>query len=398
MNKILHIITRLDQGGSAQNTLLTCLGLNRKYDFVLVHGLSHESEMTDLEQKRVDMQVREARENGVKVIAVPFLVRRINPVFDFVAFLFLLRLMIRERPSIVHTHTSKAGVLGRLAAKIAGVPLTVHTPHGHVFYGHFSPMVSRVFLVIERIMAHITDCTVALTEGEKKDYIKFAVSDAESTVTIHSGVDIELFRDAKGDIEAIKRTLALGPKELVVGTVGWLIPVKGPMHLLRAMGRVWRAYPDTRLVFVGKGELEGALKKEALEMGISDRVLFLGWRDDIPEVMHLIDIFVLPSLNEGMGRVLVEAMAVGRPVVASNVGGIPGLVSQGENGLLVPPGDIEALAKGIESLLSDAAKRKQFGEHGKKKADKYSLDSMLAKIDFLYSRLLMRKQSPGEGP
>jgi len=388
MNKIFHIITRLDQGGSAQNTLLTCLGLHHKYDLVLVHGTSRESEMTDLEQQRVKMQVREAREGGVKVIEVPFLVRRIDPVFDLLAFLLILRLIVRERPSIVHTHTSKAGVLGRLAAKMAGAPLTVHTPHGHVFYGHFSPIVSRIFLVIERILAHITDCTVALTEGEKQDYIKFGVSQAKSTVTIHSGVNVELFREPKGDIEWIKRSLGIGKKELVVGSVGWLLPVKGPLNLLKAMERVWQTYPDTRLLFVGKGELEGSLKKEALGMGFSDRVSFLGWRDDIPEIMHLIDIFVLPSLNEGMGRVLVEAMAAGRPVVASNVGGIPGLISHEENGLLLPPGNIEALAEGIELLLSDEAKRKRLGENGKKDVDKYGLEPMLSKIDLLYSHLL----------
>ena len=392
MNKILHIITRLDQGGSAQNTMLTCLGLNRKYDLVLAHGLSRESEMTDLEQERVEMQVREAGEEGVKVIAVPSLVRRISPFKDLATLVFLWRLMIRERPSVVHTHTSKAGMLGRLAASLAKVPLKVHTPHGHVFYGHFNPVVSRLFLLLERIMSRITDCTVALTEGERKDYMRFSVSDPDRTVTIHSGVDIVFFRDTVKDVEAIRRSLAIGPKELVVGTVGWLLPIKGPMYLLRAMARVWQTYPDTRLVFAGKGELERALKKEAQEMGASDRVLFLGWRDDIPEVMHMMDVFVLPSLNEGMGRVLVEAMAAGRPVVASNIGGIPDLVSHGENGLLVPAGDVAALARGIRSLLANSAQRKELGEQGKKTADRYGLDLMLTKIDRLYARLLRQRR------
>lgn len=291
MHKILHIITRLDMGGSAQNTLLTCIGLTDKYEVVLVHGLSRESGMTDLEKTELNYQIRLARCKGVKTIASPALVRKIDPFRDVMAFFSLLQLICREKPAIVHTHSSKAGILGRLAARISGVPTIIHTPHGHAFFGHFNPLTSKMFLLIERFFDSITDCMVALTEGEKEDYIELSVSRREKIATIHSGVEIDRFTDVKISIDAKKETIGLDPDHLVVGTVGLLLAVKGPACLLEAMVGVWQEYPDARLVFVGKGDLEEKLKAKAFEMETADKVLFLGWRDDIPEIMQLFDVF-----------------------------------------------------------------------------------------------------------
>jgi hypothetical protein len=167
--KVIHIITRLDRGGSAQNTLLTCHELSERYEMVLAHGLSLESKMTGWEKQSVDRRVKEAEGRGVKVIPIPSLVRRVSPVHDLRAFFSLWRLMIKEKPAIVHTHTYKAGILGCWAAKIAGVPIIVHTPHGHVFYGHFGPFATRLFIIIERFTASIMDRIVALSEGERND-------------------------------------------------------------------------------------------------------------------------------------------------------------------------------------------------------------------------------------
>ena len=161
MTKVLHIITRLDMGGSAQNTLLSCKELCGKYEILLVHGLSHESGMSDLEKQIVEDGVGQAQKNGVKVIALPTLVRSIRPIKDFRALLSIIWLLLKEKPDIVHTHSSKAGILGRLAAKIAGAPHIIHTPHGHVFYGHFGAFASRVFLWIEKVFSTFTDRVVA---------------------------------------------------------------------------------------------------------------------------------------------------------------------------------------------------------------------------------------------
>jgi glycosyltransferase involved in cell wall biosynthesis len=385
MVKVLHIITRLDAGGSAQNTLLTCLGLNKeRYEVILAHGLSLESHMTDWEKSSVGKGLKEAEDQGVKVIPVPSLVRRMDPVQDLRAFICLWMLLIRERPAIVHTHTSKAGLLGRWAAKLAGVPIVVHTPHGHVFYGHFGPLVSRFFLALEKIASPLTDRLVALTEGERNDYIELSVCKADRVLTIHSGVDIDRYRTAQVDVKKKMRSLGLSPNGLVVGTVGWLLPIKGPMVLLKAMAGVWQTHPEIRLFYVGKGELEAGLKAEALRMGQSDRVSFLGWREDIPEIMKILDIFVLPSLNEGMGRVLAEAMAAGKPVVASNTGGIPDLVKHGLNGFLVEPGDVNGFCLAIQKLSNDEKMRDEMGKQGRTVAQDFGVEKMVGKIDALY--------------
>ncbi len=387
-NKILHIITRLDMGGSAQNTLLTCHNLSLKYEMVLVHGLSQESNMTDSEKEAVEAQIESARVNGVRIVAAPSLVRRVSPVRDILALVDLVRIIRKEMPDIVHTHTSKAGILGRLATKLINVPSIVHTPHGHVFYGHFGPWLSRIFIWIEKLFSCFTDRIITLTEGEKKDYLELSLCAPGKLFKIHSGVDIEKFK--RNPVSAVekKRSLGLAQNNLVVGFVGWLLPIKGPMHLLKAMENVWQHHDDSILVFIGKGELDVDLRAEALRTGANGRVHFLGWRNDIQEIMPLFDIFVLPSLNEGMGRVLVEAMAAGKPIVASNVGGIPDLVEHDVNGLLVPPGDEKALAAGIRQLIDDPEKAKIMGQRGRELCHQFSLESMVDKLDNLYKDLL----------
>ncbi len=374
-------------GGSAQNTLLTCLELSRKFEMVLVCGLSQESNMSGSEREAVDRQINDTRVNGVKIVQVPFLLRRISPLNDVRALYDLVRIIRSEKPDVVHTHTSKAGILGRIAAKIARVPLIIHTPHGHVFYGHFGPVLSKIFLWIERLFASLTDRVVVLTDGEGQDYTNLNVYPEEKIVKIHSGVDIDKF--ALSPVSAVekKRSLGLNQNGLVVGFIGWLMPIKGPMHLLKAMEDVWQVHDDTILVFIGKGDLDVDLRTEALKTSANGRVNFLGWRSDIDEIMPLFDIFVLPSLNEGMGRVLVEAMAAGKPVVASNVGGIPDLVQHEHNGLLVPPGDEKALAAAIRQLINDPEKAKLMGRRGRQFCHQFSVESMAEKIDSLYTEL-----------
>jgi glycosyltransferase involved in cell wall biosynthesis len=392
MIKILHIITRLDIGGSAQNTLLTCTRLSRKYEMVLVHGRSLESNMTEAEQQVIRRNIERARKQGVRFICLSSLIRRINPVKDLWTLFSLFWILFREKPAIVHTHTSKAGLLGRLAAKMVGVPVIIHTAHGHVFYGHFGRWASRFFLWIEKIFAHFTDRLIALTEGEREDYIVLSVAPHEKITTIHSGVDIDGYLSDQVDVMEKKHSLGLPSRDLVVGFVGWLLPVKGPLYLLRAMAEVWKVCPDITLVFAGKGDLDVELRGEALQIGANGRVKFLGWRDDIDEIMPVLDIFVLPSLNEGMGRVLVEAMAAGKPVIASRVGGIPDLVKNEKTGLLVPPRDVPALADAILRLVNNPDKRRRMGGTGRIFCRRFSLTEMIDKIDKLYDELLYSPQ------
>jgi glycosyltransferase involved in cell wall biosynthesis len=270
---------------------------------------------------------------------------------------------------------------------MTGVPVIVHTPHGHVFYGHFNPVVTRLFLLLETVFAFFTAKIIALTEGEKNDLIDYAVCKSDKLATIHSGVAIDRFLKPRVNRKKKKIALGLDPNRQVVGTVGWLLPIKGPGYLLRAMVRVWQEHRSADLVFVGKGQLERELKNEAKRLGVSKKVKFLGWRDDIHEIIPIFDVFVLPSLNEGMGRVLVEAMASGRPIVASRTGGIPDLVQHKQTGLLVAPADESGLADAIQRMLRDPKEAKIMGQKGKARSQRFSVESMIAKLDTLYTDL-----------
>jgi len=326
----------------------------------------------------------------VKILTLPSIIRSIAPAQDIKAFFSLISIFKSEKPRIVHTHTSKAGILGRWAAFFAKVPVIVHTPHGHVFWGYFNKCKTSVFLFLEHLTARITDRIITLTEHEKKDHLRFTIAPETKFAVIHSGVDLSKFSGVTADAFEMKKKLGISEKSFVIGTVGRLTPVKGQRYLLEAATKVVRQRPDTLFVFLGDGELLTELTEMASVLGIKDHVKFLGWRPEVADVMSTFDIFVLPSLNEGMGKVLVEAMAMGKPIIASNVGGIPDLVTHGLNGLLVPPADADAMADAIVTLHDDPSKAKKMAEKGKVIAAGYSVDAMIQKIDRLYTESMMR--------
>ena len=397
--KVLHIITRFDKGGSAQNTYLSLLGLKKKnYQLSLVSGLSLESEMKyeEIKAKEKDIQILESE--GIKFIQCPFLLRRINVIKDLKAFFDIWRIIKKYNPLIVHTHSSKAGLMGRLAAKLAGTPIIVHTPHGHVFFGYFGPFKTKLFIIFEKLASRITNKMIALTNKERDDHVLFRITDEDKFVVIPSGVELNKFRELPfNEKQNLKKELGIPENSLIVGTAGRLVPVKGPEFLVKASKYIISKYPDTYFMFTGDGPLEQDLKRKALEMGISDNIIFLGWRDDLAKIISIYDVFVLPSLNEGMGRVLVEAMALGKPIVASNIGGIPDLVIHGKNGFLVPPKNPKELAKYIQILLEDEKKREKMGLAGKEMSLNFSAENMVEKIEKLYGELLkggLDKSSP----
>jgi glycosyltransferase involved in cell wall biosynthesis len=245
---------------------------------------------------------------------------------------------------------------------------------------------------MEKLLGKITNHQIALTPEECNDYLRLRVSKPNSTSVIHSGVDLHRFGEGEKQRTKKRKELGVPPDSLVIGYVGWLIPIKGVTYLVSAMAKIAEKYPKSILVLVGKGDDKGEeeikLKEQAERAGLTDKVLFLGWRPDVDKIIGCFDIFVLPSLNEGMGRVLVEAMAARLPIVASSVGGIPDLIKDGKNGLLVPPEDSSALEKAISALLEDKAQRKRMGEAGKKMCRPYSAEAMLEQIDNLYLKLL----------
>ena len=397
--KVLHIITRFDKGGSAQNTYLSLLGLKKKnYQLSLVSGLSLESEMKyeEIKAKEKDIQILESE--GIKFIQCPFLLRKINIIKDLRAFFDIWRIIKKYNPLIVHTHSSKAGLMGRLAAKLAGTPIIVHTPHGHVFFGYFGPLKTKLFIIFEKLASRITDKIVALTNREKKDHMLFKIAEEDKFSVIYSGIELNILKESSfEEKQNLKKELGIPENSLIVGTAGRLVPVKGPEFLVKASKYIISKYPDTYFMFTGDGPLEQDLKRKALEMGISDNIIFLGWRDDLAKIISIYDVFVLPSLNEGMGRVLVEAMALGKSIVASNIGGIPDLVIHGKNGFLVPPKNPKELAKYIQILLEDEKKREKMGLAGKEMSLNFSAENMVEKIAELYEELLkggLDKSSP----
>jgi len=394
--RVIHVITRFDKGGSAENTYLTAAGLDREaYEVLLVMGPSGESGMGPLERASVEENLSRLRAQGVKILTFAGLVRRVSPVKDWTVLFALWRLFRRERPAIVHTHTSKAGILGRWAAWLAGVPVLVHTPHGHVFWGYFGPAKTRVFILLERLTALITDRLVMLTDQERLDHRRFRVAPEGKFTTVHSGVDLRRLAAPAGGRDGARRSLGIPDGAFVVGAVGRLTAVKGHGHLLDAAGAVIDRYPKTIFVFLGAGELLGDLQRQAAALGIEANVRFAGWRPDVGLAMSAFDLFAFPSINEGMGKALVEAMALEKPVVASRIGGITDLVNDGANGFLVPPADPEALADRILFLMENPETGRRMAAKAAETAAAYGSAAMVRKIEALYADLLSRREGRG---
>jgi glycosyltransferase involved in cell wall biosynthesis len=375
--RILHLITRLDRGGSATNTLLTVASLPSFFMQCLVYGRTREVPQLALELR-----------GKVEMVEIPELVRAISPLKDLAALLKLYRFIRRGRFDLVHTHTSKAGILGRVAAWLARVPHIVHTPHGHVFAGYYGRSLTTLFVLVERWAATFTDRIIGLTDQEIRDHLERGIGRPGQFVSIPSGIEVEGFEHARGEPGAVKAALGLLPSARLIGSVGRLEPVKGHRHLLEAFGDLAPRFPDLYLALVGEGELLPELRAVAQRPGLADRVLFLGWRDDVPSLLRAFDLFVFPSLNEGMGRALAEAMAAGLPIVASRAGGIPEVLGDGGAGLLVEAGSASALARGIETLLLDPAIRDRLGKAARERARGYSVEMMLRKLEDLYRELL----------
>ena len=390
--KVVHIITRFDKGGSAENTLLTVLGLNKeKYSILLIKGLSLESEMSDEESLAVSESLKIAEENNIKVINLPFLVRKIAPLTDLKALFTLFKILRKERPDIVHTHTSKAGFLGRFASFLARVPIIIHTPHGHVFHSYFGPTLTKIFVIAEKILSLITDKIITLTNRERDEHIERRIAPLNKFITIHSGVDLDRFMNLNIDIKKKKKELNIPQDFYVIGTVGRLVPIKGHKYLVSAAEMIIKEFPKTVFVIVGDGFLKPILERHAEALGIRKNIIFTGWRKDVPEILYLFDILVFPSLNEGMGRVMIEGMSLGKPIVASNVGGIRDLIEDGKNGLLVPPRDSNALRKAISRLIRNKKLAEGLGKIGKMEVyPDFDASTMVKKIDNLYESLLSK--------
>ncbi|MDD5681671.1 MAG: glycosyltransferase family 4 protein [Candidatus Omnitrophica bacterium] len=381
--KVAEIITRMDWAGSPDIIRIICDSLTGdKYDVKLVIGQTRHPSAGTKEF------LAKFKDN---VIVIPFLRREINPFFDILAFFYLYRILTREKFDIVHTHTAKAGALGRLAARLAGNCRVVHMPHGHNFYGYFNPVGSKLVVLIERFLSRVTDKIVTLSELEKKDMVKFGVAKEGKIRTMLPGIALEFRNIGSGRNSSKKKEFGYGIDQKIVGMVSRLEPVKGPEYFIEAAAKVAKRIDNVRFLVVGEGSLRKRLESRAEEKGIGGKIVFAGWRDDALDIISFLEILVQPSLNEAIGRVLIEAQGLGIPVIATKVGGIPAVVRDNVTGILVPAGDTEKLTAAICDLLENTEKRLSMSAKSREWIDeKFSSETMASRIDSLYTEMVSK--------
>lgn len=377
MTRVVHVITRLTLGGSSENTVSTIEALSRRgYGNTLVAGPESET-----------ATVEDARHRGCDVVAVDALCREVRPARDAAAVVALARLFRRTRPVIVHTHTSKAGFVGRLAARLARVPVVIHQPHGHIFYGYWGRGRTALFVALERRAARWTDTLVALTPREVEEHVERGIGRAAQWAVVPSGVPTARLRAAAPSRAAARARLGLPAGAFVVAGVGRLVPIKGFDLLVEALPAIAARVPSAHALLIGDGEERAALEARAAALGVRGRLSITGSLADVNGVLAAADVLAAPSRNEGMGRALVEAMAIGLPVVGTTVGGIPDVIVDGECGRLVAADDAAALAAALAELGADAALRAKLGAAAMPRAEAFSTDVAAAAMGAIYDGL-----------
>lgn len=387
MRRVLRVITRLNIGGpSIQAATLSDRLRAEGFATTLVHGRlgDGEGDMSDL------------LPHDIQAIKLPALQRAIAPGDDLRALRALYRLLCEVRPAIVHTHMAKAGALGRTATALynrtAGrrqPARVVHTYHGHVLEGYFSPAKTRAFIGAERALARGTDRLIAISPHLQHDLLStYRIGRAEQYALVPLGFDLAPFaRVTDRDRAAARTALGLAATDRVVTTVGRLTAIKQHGLFLDAAARIGRADPHVCFVIAGDGELRGELEAQASGLGLADRVRWLGWRRDLPVIYAATDVFMLTSRNEGTPVALIEAMATAVPGVSTLVGGVGDVIVDGV-GRSVPDGDPEALAAAVLSLLDDPARR-AIGERARASVlSRYGIDRLVTDIATLYRHLL----------
>jgi glycosyltransferase involved in cell wall biosynthesis len=383
--KVLRVIARLNVGGPALHVAYLTAGLaSRGYDTTLVAGTLTRGE---------ESMSHVAQAHGVTIEPLEELHREISPLRDARATLRLARLIRRERPVILHTHTAKAGAVGRVAALLAGgarPPIIVHTFHGHVLRGYFGPLTSIGFLLLERLLARFTTTLVAVSPEVRDDLVRLRVARPDRFVVIRLGIELDERVDPDGDRRAeTRRALGLGDDAFVVGWVGRMTAVKRTDDVLRAFRLLLDRDIDARLCLVGDGPDRKALERRAHELGIVRRCAFVGYQDDVARFYDAMDVLLLPSTNEGTPVSVIEALAAKRPAVATRVGGVPDVVRDEVDGFLVEVGDAEALADRLARLAHDPERRARMGAAGRARVlERYAVERLVDDVDRLYRSLL----------
>ncbi len=364
MVSVCHVITRMILGGAQENTFLTVRGLHEDSDFQvdLVTGpaLGPEGELLE-----------EARGFGVNPVLVPPLRRAIRPWLELKSFRRLYRLFRSSSYDIVHTHSSKAGILGRWAARLAGVPWIVHTVHGLPFHRYQPPWKRSFYRSLERAAGGVTHVIYTVCDRMAEKASRAGVRPMGGFETVYSGMELKPFLQVppvdSEEAHELKREWGFSSDTFVIGKIARLFRLKGHRYCLRAFRAVSETHPEARLLLVGDGVLREDLERQALKLGIRDRVTFAGlipYRR-IPEALGAMDALVHASLREGLARVIPQAQAAGRPVVSYNIDGAPEAISHGESGLLVPPKSVSGLAGSMRRVIEDDALRNRIIDRGR---------------------------------
>ena len=375
-------------GGSQDNTLLTVKGHSReRYEVHLASG----QDFTDWESR--------GRDCADAFFIIPELCRSVQPKADMRALNYLTKLIRKHNYHIVHTHCSKAGTVGRIAARRAKVPIIIHTFHcfgwkvAHTVYTRpWQPYTSFIkkqfYILIERYAASLSDALITVSDLNKQEAIEKKLAPSEKFTNIYSGIDFSRFIV---DVERIQicRSLGLSPDRSIIGTIGRLSIQKAPLDFIAAAKIVLQQKPHVQFIMIGDGPLASEVHRA---IGDEQRIKVLGYRDDVPEILSVLDMFVQSSLWEGLGRALTEAMFVGVPVVATAVDGVPQLVAHQQTGLLSSPGDAAQLARNIVWLLNNPLEAQRMTKNAKSRvAPEFGADLMVQKIEALYERLLDEK-------
>jgi glycosyltransferase involved in cell wall biosynthesis len=382
MMRVIHVITRLIIGGAQENTIATVLGL-QKYP-----GLQTSLIAGPTTGPEGSLEGAFASKPELLHI-LPSLVRPVAPWHDLLAWRRLTTMFRAQRPRIVHTHSGKAGVLGRLAARRAGVPIIVHTIHGPSFGAFQGPLANAVFLAAERRAAKVTTRFVSVAEAMTRQYLAAGVGRPGQFTRIFSGFALEPFLAARND-PALRARLGIAPADFVVGKIARLFRLKGHDDLIDAAPETLRRHPPTKFLLVGDGAWRRRLEGRIRARGLEKNFIFTGLVPpaDMPRYVAVMDVVAHLSRREGLARALPQALAAGRPVVAYDCDGANEVCISGQTGFLIRPGDVESLARRLAQLAGDGALRERLGRSGRELArGHFAVETMVEKIYMLYMEL-----------
>ena len=381
--RVIHVITRLIVGGAQENTVATVSGLRQKpgVDVSLIAGPSIGPEGS------LDVALSAS---SICPQLLPELVRPVHPWKDLLAWRKLTRIFRQQRPDIVHTHSGKAGVVGRLAARKAGVPVVIHTIHGPSFGPFQGAIANFIFRSAERRAASATTHFVVVANAMSRQYLEAGIGTEGQYTRILSGFNLEPFLNARNDLQR-RAALGFSAEDIVVGKVARLFRLKGHDDLFAISPELVRRDPRIKFLLVGGGEWRQRFEEEARRLGMADRFIFTGLvpPDEVPGLIGIMDVLVHASFREGLARALPQALAAGKPVVAYDCDGASEVCLPERTGLLVPPGDRDGLREAVLRLSLDAGLRERLGATGRELVRaEFPVQRMVDEIYRLYQRLL----------